>query len=79
MPRRNFSNDFKRNAVNLVVVRGLSVPEACWELGMSESLLVHWIQEIKQIKKIKQIGLGHGVDEPDVAEVIQLRREVALT
>jgi transposase len=37
--RRNFSKEFKLEAVNLVVPRGVSVGQACRDLDISENVM----------------------------------------
>lgn len=39
MPRRTFSREFKIGVVKLVTERGLSVPQACRDLELAESVL----------------------------------------
>jgi transposase len=73
--RRNFSKEFKLEAVNLVVSRGVSVAQACRDLDISENVMRRWIREFKSTEG--QAFPGHGVQKPNDAELTRLRREVA--
>lgn len=48
MSRRSFSTEFKREAVCLVVQQGYSVSEACRALGIGETALRRWINQLQQ-------------------------------
>ena len=41
--RPNYSDEFKTDAVNVVIEQGYRVPEAARNLGMSESALRRWV------------------------------------
>jgi transposase len=73
--RRNFSKEFKLEAVNLVVLRGVSVAQACRDLDISENVMRRWIREFKSTEG--QAFPGHGVQRPNDVELTRLRREVA--
>jgi transposase len=45
--RRKFSKRFKREAVNLVLSRGVSIAQAARELGLNENLLSGWVREFR--------------------------------
>ena len=45
--RRSFNTDFKREAANLVVKEGYSVPEASRSLDVGETALRRWIQQLE--------------------------------
>jgi transposase len=72
---RKFSKEFKLEAVNLVLARGVSLAQASRDLGVSENVLGRWVREFKQSEQ--QAFPGHGIQKPDDAEVTRLRREVA--
>jgi transposase-like protein len=50
------------------------LPKASRDLGVSKNVLGRWAREFKQSEQ--QAFPGHGVQKPDDAEVIRLRREV---
>ena len=73
--RRKFSKEFKLEAVNLVVARGVSLAQVSRDLDVGENVLGRWVREFKQSEQ--QAFPGHGVQKPDDAELTRLRREVA--
>lgn len=46
--RRTFSTEFKHDAANLVLDQGYSVTEAVKALGVSESALRRWVEQLEQ-------------------------------
>lgn len=45
MKRRKFTNDYKREALRLVLEQGLKVAEAARDLGVTESTLHNWLKK----------------------------------
>ena len=45
MTRRQFSHEFKREAVYLVAVRGVSVAQAARDLDVHATVLRRWIKQ----------------------------------
>jgi len=45
--RRSFNTEFKRGAANLVLKEGYSVAEACRPLGIGETALRRWIDQLE--------------------------------
>lgn len=45
--RRSFSPDFKRQAAGLVLDQGYSHAEACRSVGIAESVLRRWVQQVQ--------------------------------
>jgi transposase len=75
MKRRQFSSEFKREAVNLVTGRGVSVAQAARDLDLHPTVLRRWVHEFGDSPQ--QSFPGHGQMKPDDEEVRRLRREVA--
>jgi transposase len=73
--RRKFSKEFKLEAVNLVLDRGVTIAQASKDLDINDHLLGRWVREFRQSQQ--QAFPGHGVQKPDDAELTRLRREVA--
>ena len=75
--RRQYTPEFKREAVRLVTEGGVSMARAARDLGVSRSLLAKWK---KQIEDAEGTGLrvfpGHG--NPIDEELVRLRRENAI-
>ena len=74
MQRRQFSQEFKIEAVRLVWDRGVSVAQACRDLDVHENVLRRWIKEFKADPA--QAFPGHGQMKPEQIEIDRLRREV---
>jgi transposase len=75
MVRRQFSREFKMEAVRLVKERGVSVFQASRDLDVGENVLRRWIKELTSDPL--QAFPGHGQVKPEQQEIDRLRREVA--
>ena len=73
--RRQFSREFKLEAVRLVQERGVTVAQAGRDLGLHENMLRKWIREFGA--EPEQAFPGKGVMKPEQAEIERLRKEVA--
>ncbi|VVE54963.1 transposase [Pandoraea fibrosis] len=73
--RRQFSREFKVEAVKLIKERGVSVAQAARDLDVHESVLRKWVRETTAAPH--QAFPGHGVMKPEQAEIERLRKEVA--
>jgi len=73
--RRQFSREFKREAVRLVKERGVAVVQAARDLDVHENVLRKWIRELAGDPQ--QAFPGKGVMKPEQAEIDRLRKEVA--
>jgi transposase len=75
MHRRKFSREFKREAVNLVRDRGVSVAQAARDLDLHENVLRNWVKQFAADPS--QTFRGHGQMKPEQQEIDRLRKEVA--
>ena len=75
MARRQFSREFKLEAVRLVKERGVSVVQASRDLDVGENILRRWIKELTAVPG--QAFPGQGQVKPEQQEIDRLRREVA--
>jgi len=75
MLRRTFSREFKIEAVKLVKEGGVSVPQACRDLDLAESILRRWMREAAAAPS--SAFPGHGQPHAELAEVAALKKEVA--
>ena len=66
---KQYSKDYKEEAVALVREQGYSVPEAAKSLGLASNMLYRWKEQIESQLKGKSLS----VDERD--ELKQLRKE----
>ena len=57
-PRRQFSLEFKREAVQMIVHPGLSVAEAARRLDMRDSLLRKWRKQFEEPTRTAVSGPG---------------------
>lgn len=71
--RRQFSREFKLEAVRLVKERGVSVAQAARELDVHENVLRKWVRE--QQDDPQQAFPGKGVMKPEAAEIERLKKE----
>ena len=74
MGRRQFTREFKVEAVRLVRDRGVSVAQASRDLDVHENLLRKWVKDFEADPR--QAFPGQGVLKPEQAEIERLRREV---
>ena len=73
--RRQFSREFKLEAVKLVKNRGVSVVQAARDLDVHENVLRKWVRELAADPQ--QAFPGQGVMKPEQAEIERLKRENA--
>jgi transposase len=69
--RKQFSSEFKREAVRLVTEGGLSIAQAARDLGLNDNMVSRWKKEAEQNGQRAFPGQGHPQDE----ELSRLRRE----
>ena len=70
--RRQFSREFKLEAVKLVEERRVSVRRAAQDLDVHENVLRKWVRE-----QPEEPFPGNGKMTPQEAEIARLRKEVA--
>jgi transposase len=70
--RKQYSSEFKREAVRLVTEGGLSIAQVARDLGLNDNLVSRWKKEAQQNGQKAFPGQGHPQDE----ELSRLRREV---
>jgi transposase len=73
--RRQFSREFKTEAVRLIRERGVSVAQAARDLDLHENVLRKWVQAVGEDSQ--QAFPGHGQMKPEQAEIARLKKEVA--
>ena len=73
--RRQFSREFKLEAVRLVKERGVSVAQAARDLDVHENVLRKWMRDATADPK--HAFPGQGVMKPEQAELERLRKENA--
>ncbi len=73
--RRQFSREYKVEAVRLVTERGVSIAQAARDLDLHPNSLRKWIREHQTDPHYA--FPGEGQQKPEAAELTRLRREVA--
>jgi len=71
-PRRKFSDEFKRDAVEIVRTSDKSIAEVARELGIYDSSLGSWVRQ-DQVDR----GEREGVSSDDKDRLLELERENA--
>jgi len=77
MGRRSFTQEYKLEAVKLVLERGVTVAQASRDLGLHSNVLRKWVKDARA--NGHQAFPGRGKQRPDDAEVSRLRQELART
>lgn len=72
--RREYTKEFKRDAISLVLDQGYSQSEAAKSLGIHSALLNRWVNEYKSDED--NAFRGKGKLRPEAEEIRQLREEV---
>ncbi len=70
--RRKFSDEFKRDAVEIVRSSDKSIAEVARELGVYDSSLGNWVKQ-DQVDR----GEREGLSSDEQTELVELRRENA--
>lgn len=71
-PRRRFSEEFKRDAVDLVLTTGRPIAEVAVELGIYDSTLGNWVRRHQD-----EQAAGSGLDLDERARLKELEAENA--
>ena len=67
---KQYSKEFKEEAVALVTEQGYSVPEASKSLGIATNMLYKWKEKLEAQRE------GQALEEDEREELKRLRREV---
>lgn len=76
MVRRKFSEEFKREAVHLITLHGISAAQAARDLDVHATVLRRWVNAASR-QGVDAFPCRHGRMSPDDEELRRLRREVA--
>ena len=69
-PRRTFTDEFKRDAIDLVVVENRRIADVARSLAIGDSTLGRWVQQARI-----DSGVRDGVTTSEREELVVLRRE----
>ena len=75
MERRQFTREFKLEAVRLIKGRGVSCARAAEDLAVHPTQLRNWVKQFADDPK--HAFPGQGQMKPEQLEIAQLKREVA--
>ena len=75
MERRQFTREFKLEAVRLIKQRGVSYAQASEDLGVHPTQLRNWVKRLADDPQ--HAFPGQGQMKPEQLEIAQLKREVA--
>ena len=70
--RRSFTDEFKRDAVSLVLDEGRRIVDVASSLGIGDGTLGNWVRQARTDR-----GQREGLTTSEKAELAQLRRDVA--
>lgn len=71
--RRSFTDEFKAEAVALVLERGVSIPQVAKDLDLTETALRSWVRAAKESGA--RVAAG-GLSDAEREELKRLRKEV---
>jgi len=79
MPKqqKTYTQEFKREAVQLVKSSGKPMSQVARELGISDSVLYHWIKQLADQGEQAFPGSGHQTAQEE--EIRRLKRELEVT
>src|ERR1700712_2021755 len=75
MERRQFTREFKLEAVRLIKERGVSYAQAAEDLGVHPTQLRDWVKKLADDPQ--HSFPGHGEMKPEHLEFAQLKRKVS--
>lgn len=76
MKRRQYTNEFKREAARMLIIEGLRAKEVSSQLGVSENLLYRWKQEHNDELEASKPSGAQSPKEM-AAEIEALRKQLA--
>jgi len=76
IPQGRYSKEFREEAVKLVIVQDLSVPEASMRLDVPKSTISNWVRASKA-GKLGSIGKNRRELSDTELELARLKRELA--
>ena len=74
--RREYTSEFKQEAVKLVLEQGLSAAQAARDLGVGETVLGRWLQLAREA--VEKSKVGEVLTESEQSELRRLRSENAV-
>jgi transposase len=75
-PRRSFTDEFKANAVRLVLDEGKSVGAAARDLDLTESSLRNWVERARADRGKGRPGVVTSAEREELAQLRKENREL---
>ncbi len=76
IPRNVFTEEFKKEAIKMVIDGGLSEREACRRLSLANSTLARWVRQARN-GALPTAAPRRGPITEEEMEVARLKREIA--
>lgn len=74
---QSYTPEFRAEAIKLVLEQGFSVAEAAVRLNMNQGTLAYWVTQARKVSKNTPVKAGTPSASELMAEVRQLRKELA--
>lgn len=71
--RRKFNSEFKKEAIDLVVIHKIGLAKAASDLGIGLSTLDKWVRDFKT-----RASDPNALSEPELEELKRLRKEIRI-
>jgi len=75
MARRTFSKEFKRESAALVLDQDYTLQEACTAVGVGETALRRWVQQLQSERNGQTPTKGKALTD-EHAEIQQLKKQI---
>jgi transposase len=76
--RRNYTEDFKRDAVALVTEQGYKTAEAARSLGIGGNLIRRWRREFEEEASGRSLSLSHRLHKRQLKDWVESFRPVPI-
>lgn len=76
MHKRNYTLEFKQEAVKLIIEQGYTHSDVSKRLGIPHANLSRWVQTYRHSGSVAKLGLEKKAVVPEQQELEQLRKEV---
>jgi transposase len=73
---QSYTQEFRVEAIKLVLEQGMTAAEAATRLNMNQGTLAYWVTQARKGKKLEISAVGQPSVESLTAEVRQLRKEL---
>jgi transposase len=76
--RRQYSKQFKDEAIRLVLEQGYTCDKAGAQLGVPAKTLANWVRPLRKERRSAQVAVGVANDDPAAlrAEIAELKKQL---